>query len=91
MPVGWNMVGYKSRVDYASDGSTDSGYRHTVGQYFGWGTGASTTTTIYNIPITAFDAPSQSFTTRYLGDNLTSGQGYWIYYNTAGTITPPPD
>jgi hypothetical protein len=82
-PVGWNMVGYKS----TATNLTGTGI-HSVGQYLG--TIAGSGSTPYNLPITAY-IPGQGYAPVYATDNMTPGHGYWVYYNTAGTVTPPPD
>jgi hypothetical protein len=74
---GWYPVGYKSE-------ST-----HTVATYAG--PSSSGSTTIYTLPVWGFDAVNQVYTTLYSTDNMTTGQGYWIYYNSSGSITPPND
>ncbi len=76
--TGWNLVGYKSTVN------------HTVGQYLG------TNVANYNVPVTGFSnigtAPGeQVFTVKYASDNMTPGNGYWVYYTSTGSIAPPPD
>jgi hypothetical protein len=77
---GWYMIGYKSTVS-----------THQVHEYLGNPTSGSTT--IYTLPITGFNAAAtpQAFTTLYADDTMTTGQGYWVYYNSAGAITPPSD
>jgi hypothetical protein len=76
--AGWYMVGYKS---------TQS--THTVTDYAGSATSGNTV--IYTLPITGFNASTQAFTSLQYNTTMTSGQGYWIYYDSAGVITPPSD
>ena len=74
---GWYMVGYKSTQT------------HTVTQYAG--SNQSGSTTIYTLPITGFDPITQAYKPLYGSDNMTKGEGYWFYYNSAGAIAPPSD
>jgi hypothetical protein len=75
---GWYMVGYKS---------TSSS--HTLEDYAGSNTSGGTK--IYTIPATGFDPVIQAYTTVTSATTLDPGYGYWIYYNSAGAITPPSD
>jgi hypothetical protein len=77
MPAGWNMVGYKSTLS-----------THTVVTYLGNATGTGGAS-VYSLPITGYS--SGAFTSLNSTDTMTSGQGYWVYYNIAGIITPPSD
>jgi hypothetical protein len=76
--VGWNMVGFKCT------GATNN---YDATEYLG--DQMSGTTRIYNLPLTTYAAGAWASVAD--GVNLTPGQGYWVYYNVASTISPPSD
>ena len=73
-PAGWNMVGLKSTIPVM------------VSSYLGTATGANGAST-YSLPITGYSGGG--FTTLQGTGFMQPGQGYWVYYNTAGVIAPP--
>jgi hypothetical protein len=74
-PVGWNMVGFKSTQTNI-----------TVGSYLGNATGSGGSS-IYSLPITGYSGGN--FNALQGTNYMVPGQGYWVYYNTAGVIAPP--
>ncbi len=71
---GWWMVGFKSSISKA------------VQSYLpGGSTNCGVT---YQVPIYGFNAPIQQYITPAPSctDNMTTGSGYWVYFNSAATI-----
>jgi hypothetical protein len=73
-PAGWNMVGFTS-----TQAELISSYLGTV----------NTTSANYNLPIIGYNAnptPGPVGFTPISSGNMNPGFGYWVFYNTAGTV-----
>jgi hypothetical protein len=74
--TGWNMVGFKSTVAKA------------VSTYF---TSIGTCGTAYLSPINSYNGATQTWTSENCTDSMTVGRGYWVYFNSTGTVSPGCD
>ncbi|MHB8085602.1 MAG: hypothetical protein ACYDHZ_07240 [Dehalococcoidia bacterium] len=77
VPPTYNVVAGWNLIGYKSTVST-----HSVQQYLG--------ATNYNLPLTYFTGGSYG-SVNGLTDTLTTKLGYWVYFNAAGSFTPPSD
>jgi hypothetical protein len=73
--AGWNMVGFKSTIV------------KTVQNYLG----LPCPSTVYLLPIYSYAGGAYVPINDCNITNMTPGTGYWIYYQTAGTIFPGCD
>ena len=81
---GWNLVGFTSLspqlVGVANSTITTASYLGT--QINGSGN------QVYSTPVYSYDTSSGSWTTLAITDYMTSGLGYWVFFNQADSISP---
>lgn len=78
-PVYSYLVGW-NLVGFKSTGDVGT---LTVDEYL-----ASTT---FNDPVTSFDNTAKAWTSVAGGSNMTTNNGYWVYFTAATIVTPPLD
>jgi hypothetical protein len=72
--TGWYMVGFKSTVN------------DTITNYLDSQCGTINARIV--TPILAWNATTQAWVSKNCGDNMITDKGYWVYFNTAHTVSP---